>query len=83
MLLRPKGRSFRAEYLMRPRTVELTSKPVKLWLALSGTAFLISFIGMVVSFGETDMSTKSWFISTVITFCVYRLCRAARWWANG
>ena len=64
-------------------TIELTSKPLKLWLAVSGAAFLVSFLGMVYSFGEPQMSTERWFIATVITFAVYKVGRAARWWVNG
>ncbi len=63
--------------------IELTSKPLKLGLALSGTAFLVSFLGMIYSFGEADMSTSRWFVATFITFSVYQLFRAARWWQHG
>ena len=68
---------------MRPQTIEQTSKPIKFWLALSSIAFIVSFLGMVVSFGETDMSTKSWFYATGISLVAHQFCRAARWWENG
>lgn len=64
-------------------TVELTSKPLKLALALTGTAFAVSFCTTIYSFGETDMSTARWFLATVITGVIYQLCRAARWWQHG
>ena len=70
--------------MSRPATtIELTSKPLKLWLAVSGAAFLVSFLGMVYSFGEPQMSTWHWFVATGITLAVHQVCRAARWWVNG
>ena len=64
-------------------TIELTSKPLKLWLALSGTAFLVSFLGMVYSLGQPDMSAKHWLVATVGALFWHQVCRAARWWQHG
>jgi len=63
--------------------IELTSKPLKLWLALTGIAFFVCLIGMVYSFGEPTVSTWHWFVATVVTFVAYQVCRAARWWQHG
>lgn len=67
----------------RTTQIELTSKPLKLWLALTGIAFFVCFIGMVVSFGEPAMGTWHWFVATIVTFAVHQFCRAARWWQHG
>ena len=63
--------------------VELTSKPIKLWLAVSSIASLICVIGLFTSFGEPTMSTTHWFWATVITIGVHQVFRAARWWEHG
>jgi cytosine/uracil/thiamine/allantoin permease len=63
--------------------IELTSKPLKLALALTGSAFLVSLLGMVYSFGEPDMSTVHWFVGLLVTFAIHQVCRAVRWWEHG
>ena len=83
MILKATNQKKTVDGNMRPQTIEQTSKPIKLWLALSSIAFFISFIGMVVSFGNPAMSTKSWFYATCIALVVHQVCRAARWWENG
>lgn len=64
-------------------TVELTSKPIKAALAVTGIAFVICLGGWVYSWGEPTMDSGHWFIAAVVTFGLYRLCRAARWWQHG
>lgn len=64
-------------------TIELTSKPLKLWLALTSIASAISVIGLFISFGEPDMSTVRWFWAAVIAVAAHQICRAARWWQHG
>lgn len=68
---------------MQPTTIEQTSKPIKLWLALSGIASVICILGLVVSFGEPAMNTGHWFIAAIIAIGIHQVCRAARWWVNG
>lgn len=63
--------------------IELTSKPLKLALALTGTAFLVCAIGAVYSLGEADMNSAHWFEAAFVTLIVHQVCRAARWWQHG
>lgn len=70
--------------MSRPITqIELTSKPLKLALALTGIAFLVALGGFAYSLGEPDMSTTHWFVALLVTFAVHQVCRAARWWEHG
>lgn len=63
--------------------IELTSKPIKLALALSGIAFTICLCTFVYSWGEPQMDSAHWFVAALATYILYRLCRVARWWRHG
>lgn len=67
---------------MRPTTVELTSKPVKLGITISAIAFWVGLYLTFVNHGSADRA--AWGIAlTVLGTGGYIACKAARWWTNG
>ncbi len=70
--------------MSRPQTVELTSKPIKLWAVVSEIGILLAIAGLI------DGSIHIWpnmILTALILGPVSIVSRiaagAARWWVNG